>query len=68
MMNHQRLQNDFPMHLFTPEPTDKTVPATVTREEPTSTMNHETENGFKYDNSFRQERSSPTDSYDESGN
>lgn len=67
MIHQQRLPNDFPTHLFTSEPIDKTaVTATVTREEPTSTMNHETESGFKYDSSFRQE-SSPTDSYDESG-
>lgn len=55
------------MHLFNSERNDKTIAsATVTREEPTSTMNHD-ENGAKYDSNFRQERSSPTDSYDENG-
>ncbi len=66
--NHQKLPNDFPMHLFASERTDKTVIQTnATREEPTSTMNHESENNFKYDANFRPERSSPTDSYDENG-
>lgn len=55
------------MHLFNTERPDKTIASTtVTREEPTSTMNHE-ENGLKFDSNFRQEQGSPTNSYDENG-
>lgn len=65
-LNNHRLHNEFPMHLFNSEKPDKNITATVTKEEPTSTINHD-ENCAKSDLNMRSERSSSTDSYDENG-
>lgn len=69
-MLNNRLPGDFPMHLFASESTDRTMISAstpVTREEPTSTMNHESDRNFKFDNHYRLDEGSPTDSYDENG-
>ncbi|XP_065200027.1 uncharacterized protein pdm3 isoform X2 [Planococcus citri] len=63
-LNNHRVHNEFPMHLFNSEKTDKNITATVAKEEPTSTINHD-ENCSKLDANLRSERSSSTDSYDE---
>lgn len=67
-MSKQRPSNDFPLHSLSHERNENTaISATVTREEPSSTMNHENENNYKYEPNFKHE-SSPSDSYDENGN
>lgn len=50
-----------------PKTSDKINPPAVLREEPTSTINHENENALRFDSNFKNERTSPTDSYDENG-
>lgn len=65
--NHLRLTNDISTRLFMPKASDKVNPSAVLREEPTSTINHENENVLRFDSNFKNERTSPTDSYDENG-
>ncbi|KAK7601030.1 hypothetical protein V9T40_008471 [Parthenolecanium corni] len=61
----QKLKMPKRSHESNQSTSDKISPPTALREEPSSTINHENENVSRFDSNFKNERTSPTDSYDE---